>query len=319
MRRLSKRTIAKFFVFVISFVAITSGFSACTASIENDRIGARPSSYSQPEVAGIITAADLAESSGIAASKCSPDVYWTHNDSGDEAFVFAFGPKAELLGKWRVVGAENRDWEDIAEFKDKHGKCTLYVGDIGDNSSKRSELTIYRISEPAVYPGENPASANIRETPAAEILKFRYPDGPHDAETLLVHPVSGEIYVLTKKVDGPSGVYRVAPDFGKGDVVTAQKVSDLKVPSVPNGLLTGGDISPDGKRLVVCDYTNGYELELPSGSTNFDDIWKQQPETLNLGKRLLGEAVCYTADGTSILATSEKRGQPLIRITKLAK
>jgi len=96
-------------------------------------------------------------------------------------------------------------------------------------------------------------------------------------------------------------------------------LSDIKVPAIPNGLITGGDISPDGKRVILCDYARAYEYRLPDDSANFDDIWKQSPEPVDIGDRLAGEAVCYSADGRSIFATSERAGSPFIRVDSVAK
>ncbi len=85
---------------------------------------------------------------------------------------------------------------------------------------------------------------------------------------------------------------------------------------MPNGFLTGGDISPDGKRVIVCDYFSAYEIVLPESAKNFDDIWKEKPSVIQLGEREQGEAVSYSADGKSILATSEKKNSPIIEVKR---
>ena len=81
-------------------------------------------------------------------------------------------------------------------------------------------------------------------------------------------------------------------------------------------MLTGGDISPDGKRVVVCDYFSAYEFVLPESASNFDEIWKQTPLAVELGKRDIGEAVGYSIDGNAIFATSEKKNSPVIEVRK---
>src|ERR1051325_7918903 len=75
------------------------------------------------------------ESSGIAASRRNQGLFWTHNDSGDDAFLYAIDRQGKHRGTWRVKGARAQDWEDIAVWKDaKSGTSYIYVGDIGNNS-----------------------------------------------------------------------------------------------------------------------------------------------------------------------------------------
>ncbi|HEV2833772.1 MAG TPA: hypothetical protein VGW58_00570, partial [Pyrinomonadaceae bacterium] len=80
------------------------------------------------------------------------------------------------------------------------------------------------------------------------------------------------------------------------------------------GALTGGSVSPDGRRVALCDYFEGYELTLPTGSKNFNDIWKEKMTGFNLGKRKQGEAIAYRLDGNAVLATSEGKKPELIQV-----
>jgi hypothetical protein len=82
-------------------------------------------------------------------------------------------------------------------------------------------------------------------------------------------------------------------------------------------MITGGDISPDGTRLILCDYFNAYELSVTANSRKkFDDIWTQEPTIVNLGERQQGEAICYRLDGRAVLATSEGRRPALIEVER---
>ena len=310
-------TITKFFTFVIFFTSIGIIFSGCFDPRSGKSISAKNSHYDKPKTLGHIADPDITESSGLAASKCHPNVFWTHNDSGDDAFIYALSSYGKSLGTWKVPGARNIDWEDIAEYKDNSGKCFIYIGEIGDNRSKMSEHVIYRVREPNVSP-ETAGSTrkNALSTESAEVLRFSYPDGAHDAETLMVHPKTADIYIVTKRLTGAAGVYILKPVFGVADALRAQKIADLSVPAIPNGFVTGGDISPDGQRMIICDYAAGYEFTLPEQSVNFDDIWKQEPEIVDLGDRRVGEGVCYSADGSILYATSEGKNPPMIEITR---
>lgn len=309
-------TIAKFSHFVIFQSIVCVLIAGCELVSPGVTKPAAGSPYAAPKVVGKITAADITESSGIAASRCNSGVLWTHNDSGDDAFIFAINVKGEVLGTWKVQQASNIDWEDIAAFKDNAGKCWLYIGEIGDNKTKRPEHAVYRVPEPRVTGETRSTKKDPLVAQGAESLKFSYPDYDQDAETLMVQPKSGDIYVLTKRVSGPSGVYRIKANFGIAQAQKAQHVADVSVPSIPNGLLTGGDISPDGQRVILCDYAQAYELALPAGSQNFDDVWKSPPVSVELGKRENGESVCYSVDGSSIFATSERKNSPVIEVKR---
>lgn len=256
------------------------------------------------------------ESSGIVASRANPGLFWTHNDSGDGPFVYAFDRGGKSRGTWRVEGASARDWEDIACGPGpERGRSYLYAGDIGDNEARREYVVVYRFPEPLVTPGDDASGhKNPHATAPAEVIRLKYPDGPHNAEALLVHPVSGDIYVLTKTADG-AGVYKLSAPPSAAELNTLVRVAVLRGPGFFGTLITGGDISPDGRRIALCDYANGYELRLPDSKQDFDEVWRQPPVVVPLGARRQGEAVCYRLDGAALLATSEGSPSPLIEVT----
>lgn len=312
------KNITKFTAFVIFAGSLCLVSAGCGAFSPNGAAKTSVSEdFSEPKTVGKLESPELNEASGLAASKCQPDVYWTHNDSGDDAFIFAINGKGGHLGTWKVAGATNVDWEDIEAIKDKGGKCFIYIGEIGDNDRERSEGTVYRVAEPNVSDSaRNSSRKDPLETNAADALRFEYPDSRHDAETLLVHPVSGDIYVLSKRTDGPSEIYKLKPDFSAANSQVAVKLGEIAVPAVPNGLLTSGDISSDGKHVVLCDYFAGYELTLPAAAKNFDEIWQQKPARIDIGKRDTGEAIAYSIDGNTIIAISEKKNTPVIQVQR---
>ena len=91
-----------------------------------------------------------------------------------------------------------------------------------------------------------------------------------------------------------------------------KRLGEIHVPSIFGGVVTGGSISPDGRRVALCDYFQGYEIVLPASSRDFDDIWRQRMTGFDLGKRKQGEAIAYRLDGNALLATSEGKQSPLI-------
>jgi hypothetical protein len=308
---MSLKTIAKFLLFVIPALAV----GACSSTRSNPSADRDTSPYGPPALVGTIASRDVSEASGIAASRCQQNVLWTHNDSGDDAYIFAIAPSGKSLGTWKVTNAQNIDWEDIAAYKDAAGKCYLYIGETGDNKRKRDVHTIYRVAEPVVT-ADNATSdrKHPRLSDPVQAVNFRYPDYAQDAETLMVHPKTAEIYVVTKRISGPAGVYKINNDFADAEPRPALKIAEIAVPAIPNGFVTGGDISPDGRHMVICDYSAAYEWTLPDGEANFDEIWKTAPVAVDIGKRKNGEAVSYSVDGRSIFATSEGRDAPIFEI-----
>jgi hypothetical protein len=215
-----------------------------------------------------------------------------------------------------VAGAAARDWEDIAAGPGpRPQKRYLYIGDIGNNSEKRAEMVVYRVPEPAITAADGALTRKkARLTEAAEAIKLRYPDGRHDAETLLVNPFSGDLYLVTKAAFTNPVVYKAAAPLSSDHTINLVRKAELKLPSLLGGIITGGGVSPDGRRVALCDYLQGYELVLPSSSNNFDDIWQQPINAIDLGKRSQGEAITYRRDGKALLATSEGKSAPLIEV-----
>ncbi|HET6648484.1 MAG TPA: hypothetical protein VFH01_14245, partial [Pyrinomonadaceae bacterium] len=259
----------------------------------------------------------IRESSGLVASRSTPGFFWTHNDSGDGPFIYAFDSGGAGKGVWRVSGASAFDWEDMSAGPGSiRGQNYLYIGDIGDNNERRSEIIVYRVVEPKIN-AINSRSSKTKPavTESAEAIHLKYPDGKHDAETLMVHPVTGSIFIVTKIPFANPGIYQASPPFGSEGPTTLQRLGELDVPSLLGGIITGGDISPDGRRVAFCDYMQAYEIVLPARAP-FESIWKQPLQPITLGQRKQGEAIAYRLDGKALLATSEGLGAPLIQVTR---
>jgi hypothetical protein len=298
--------------FSISLVNSCSNISFGGSEPESN---SAPSTFEKPQTVARISSPEVTESSGLAVSKCQADTFWTHNDSGDGPFLYAFDSSGKKLGTWRVSDAANVDWEDMATVKAKDGNCYLYIGEIGDNSRKRDVHYVYRVLEPQVLKVAQPSS---RKEPTSagkpNVLKFRYSNGRHDAEALLVHPATEGIYVITKELSGPAEVFKLDPHFDVEAIQTATPVGSISLPAIPTGFLTGADISTDGKRVVLCDYYSGYELTLPDTADPFDEIWTQKLTPFELGPRDIGESIAYDEGGDTVFATTEKKNPPLIRV-----
>jgi hypothetical protein len=160
--------------------------------------------------------------------------------------LFALDANGAVAGRVRVPGAKVEDWEAIAVGPCPAGSC-IFVGDIGDNDADRRSITIYRIQEPAG------ASATIE---TADVITATYPDGAHDAESLLVTP-KGEVLIVTKGDTGPVALYRVPPDAKPGATVTLQRIGKPrqsgKVPA--DQRITDGAVSPNGSWVALRTHT----------------------------------------------------------------
>ena len=277
--------------------------------------------YGAPRTLGRLQDAGVTESSGVCASLQTPDLFWTHNDSGGGALLYAFNSRGERRGVWRVTGATARDWEDIASARgtgEEDGRSFLFVGDIGDNNRARSEIVVYRILDPQVTQADaSSTKSRPRATEPAAAFRLRYPDGKHDAEALMVHPQTGDLYIITKNTGDAAGVYKLPAPFMTGGVSTLVRVGSVELPSLLGGMVTGGDISPDGRRVVLCDYFALYEMVLTGGADqSFDSLWQSPLTPINAGERKQGEAVCYSPDGKAIITTSEGVAAPLYEVRR---
>ena len=198
---------------------------------------------------------DLDESSGLAASRAYPGVLWTIEDSGTGPDIFAVDTLGRHLWSWEVAGIANADWEAIGLGPCRRGSC-LYIGDTGDNTGKRTHVTLYRVREP------NPA-VRTRYLRGAESVSIRFPDGRPDVEAMVVTPKQDVLLIAKARVGSPQ-LYRVpASAWRATQPVTAELLGILPLPDGGVvGRVTDAALSPDGSRVVVRTYVDLYFFEL---------------------------------------------------------
>jgi hypothetical protein len=252
-------------------------------------------------VTGHVATPAATELSGLVASPDQPGVLWTHNDSGDRPRVFAIRADGRLLADLDVPGAEAVDWEDIALGPDPGapGRHALYLGDIGDNQSSRAAIDVYRVPEPAV--GDAPGTGT---TAPAVRLRLRYPDGAHDAETLLVDPRTGELAVVTKQLSGESGVYVVPHPPVRGGERTLRLAARLHLGL--GGMATAGDVSADGRVVAVRTYTGFVAWRKRPGASLAATVRRTPCHgRTSFPAERQGEALALDRHGTSFLTVPE--------------
>ena len=244
----------------------------------------------------------ITEASGIAASRRNQSVLWIHNDSGDAANLYALNPEGRLLGIYIISGAYNRDWEDIAigPGPDPNNDY-LYIGDIGDNGGNHRSITIYRVQEPKIDPN---MTLTRMSTESAESIQLVYPDGPKDAETLMVDSLKGDIYIVTKRQLYCTVYYAPYPQS------TLTQITMSRVAVLPWTLAVGGDISKDGNYIIVRSPTHASIWKRPKDKPLWE-AFGQQPFNIELMPELKGEAICFDSDSYGFFTISEMKNPPL--------
>ncbi|MBL8060058.1 MAG: hypothetical protein JNK63_04995 [Chthonomonas sp.] len=250
--------------------------------------------YGAPVLMATITNQVINESSGIAPSRRYPGEYYTHNDSGDSARFFRVGPSGDIRGTYSLKGVQARDWEDMASAQ-IDGKNYLYFGDIGDNNSQYSSVFIYRVEEPT--------GAGNQEIANFQKYEVTYPGGARNAETLMVDPKTGDIWIVEKKT-GSGSIYRLRKP-GKSGKYKFERRGSISFPDglAPMRVITGGAVAPDGKHLVMRTYAFAYEFPIPGkGMESFLETTCSRIQT---PPQVQGEAITYALDSNRLVTTSE--------------
>jgi hypothetical protein len=251
----------------------------------------------------------IAESSGLASSS-TPGVLFTHNDSGDEARFFAVGEDGRTRTTYVLPGVQARDWEDLARGPDEQGRSSLWLGDIGDNDAARDRgILVHRVLEPEPTDRETVTT----ETPTS--FRLRYPDGPGDAEGLMVHPRTGRLYVVSKPLAGPAQVYAAPQPLDPDGPNLLERVAEARVGSTgtPGGpgigglaqlLVTAADLSRTAPGWPCAPTTDLYEWSGRGRRRGRRLRWRAVVTPLPPTEQ--GDGLAYSADGTAVLG--EQRG-----------
>lgn len=222
-------------------------------------------------VAFRIKDARITESSGLAVDRAGT-VYWTINDSGDRGVAYGVGLDGTVQGTLNYR-AQPIDVEAIAVHQDR-----LYIADIGDNNAERNSVRVFFFS--------NPRANGL--TVSYHAYDFRYPDGPHNAETLLVND-SGRLFIVTK--DDKEGAVYAAPRKPE-----RQGVNDLKKVGSAPPEVTDGTFLPDGERIALLTYTSIDVVDASSYKVVASADIPRQPQA---------ESLTMSMDRQSLLVGSE--------------
>lgn len=227
----------------------------------------------------------IAESSGLTAQDVEGErLFTTVNDSGDFGRVFTLDPRSGVTVGTTRWTPDPMDVEALAPDGDH-----VWVGDIGDNSAKRPYVTVTRVP---IGRGDR-----VLTEAEAESYDLAYPDHGRDAETLLRHPTTGRLYVVSKS---PLG----------GEVWEAPETLDPDRPNVLTSIgiappiVTDGSFTPSGDRLVLRTYTHTYALSWPELAELHRFELPRQPQ---------GEGLAVSPEG-DVFVSTEGRERPVLRV-----
>ena len=203
---------------------------------------------------GSLIAPQIIEVSGLAASRVHPGVLYAHSENNANFVAISKTNAAQIVGTY-AAAITPWDWEDIATGPCPAGSC-IYMGDIGRISGHPQPypdtFAVYRMKEPAL-------TGSTSLTVTGDRFPFQYPDTPGNAETLMVHPTTADIYVVTKV--GSTGLSRVykfpKPLPAPGTMSTLIHVANLQLPlGVDENFrsATAGAIHPCSNRFLLRTY-----------------------------------------------------------------
>ena len=218
----------------------------------------------------------IAEASGLVVDD---GLFVTTNDSGDTGRIFTVDDDGHTVG----VSQWSDDPTD-AEALAPSGDDDVWVGDIGDNTGKRSSVDIARV----------PVGRGDRTT-VPTTYHLSYPDGATDAETLMRDPATGRLYIASKNVFG-GVLYAVPEDLDPAGTNTMKAVGRV----LP--IATDGAFFPDGKHLIIRNYTSAVVYSWPS---------LQPVGRLKLPHQRQGEGIAVADDGRVYLSSEGPRAPVL--------
>ncbi|MCY7400171.1 MAG: hypothetical protein LH477_04290 [Nocardioides sp.] len=245
-------------------------------------LGAAAGGAEDGEVAFTFGDSDVIESSGLAVVD---SLVSTTNDSGDSGRVFTVDPDSG-----RTVGVTSWSGEPVdVEALAPAGPGRVWVGDIGDNGAVRDSVEVLRVP---VGPGDRVLEGGA----APEAYELVYPDGAHDAEALLAHPLTGRLFVVTKGVFAAT-VYaapmRLRPD----------RPNRLRPVAQAPGLVTDATFLPGGGAVVMRTYTSAFVVSFPT----WDPVTSWQ-----LPNQDQGEGVAV--NGADLLLSTEGVQSKVLRV-----
>ncbi len=256
---------------------------------------------------GYLENKELIELSGLAVSHKEKNLFWAINDSGNAPDIFALDANGRNLGKIRIENVKNTDWEAIASGPCEFGLSCLFIADIGDNRAIRDELQIHIFAEPKI---------NSLNLVPDKTLKFNIPNLPHDAESLMVNPKNGEIYLIEKKRkvenDKSQRIFKLVENKPLDDGTNAHLEEFAQIASTINsneyvGTITDAAFDDNGEYFYFRDYDNVYKSKQILHEGVIIDAVKLESERLKQG-----ESIAKIPNSENLIISSEGLNEKII-------
>ncbi len=196
---------------------------------------------------------DVLESSGL--------IYYnnkliTHNDSGNSPRLYEVDTlSSQIIRTIAINNATNIDWEDITQ-----DESYIYIGDFGNNTGNRQDLTIYRVAK---------SEYDISNTISAERIDFSYEDqtdfsemqnSDWDAEAIV--DFNDQLLIFTKQWQTNGTIAYSIPKIPGS--YSAKNLGFYNV----SGLVTGGAYNKFSNVLMLL----GYSIQLQPFIVRIDEL-----------------------------------------------
>lgn len=272
---------------------------------------------------GIVENPQLTEVSGIVMSS-HDSIIWAHNDGGKNATIYALSIDGRDKGSYTLSNVNIRDWEDITCGPGpENGKTYLYVGDIGDNNGTNSTKFIYRFLEP------KPQSNNVNKVITdVDPIPFSYPNNErYDSETLMIDPLTKDLYIITKREFNNNGIYNILfllpyPQKidGLNRAIALDTLNDIEIYKGKGAV--GGSISKDGGEILIKSLKKVYYWRR-TPSKSISDAFQDKAISVSYESEYKGEALCWDNRNSGYFTLSESKNGEKVhlyyypRVTKI--
>ncbi|XP_012946250.1 uncharacterized protein LOC106013922 [Aplysia californica] len=271
---------------------------------------------------GTVTHHNIEETSGLAVSRVHADVIYAHNDKGDSSRFYAININGgNKLATFDIRHAQNYDWEDMAvgpcaDDCASPGACSaevrpkrycLYLADTGDHDGAGAMNKIYMVREPSVL--------RSGEVDLINTLQFSWTE--QDAETLMIDP-TGQLYVVSKIHGGRAVLAKIPSSAWGGPRVALDQAHSgtLKLTTSHNDP-QGGDISPDGKEMLLVCEDDVYHYNV----ANLDYVKavnSQIPQRIaSYSREHSTEAIAWSPNGSGFYTLPEGKDEKLYFYPKI--